>query len=203
MGKLAENLRQLFPAVYSTHYKRYVRPSIWALDSKFLGDFDRWPGRVVSLKAPALPRKFGAVHVWQQPGDDNLLEYDKWLSRIRLDRRPGVLLIDELSALGRGNGQSFVPNLALLLKQARAIPLSVVVCSQEAAYIPRQTHSQISHLVRFGLENPHDQRRAAQLLGMPEPIEPRKKFGFFYCNLRYKPDGRKVPIEYDGWQEFF
>lgn len=174
---------------------------IYILDSKGDGDYDDIANEIVVLQeAPAALRE-PRIQVWKPPLDD-LEQYDLWLQNILKARQPGVVLIDELANLGRGNAQSYVVNYQLLLKQGRSLKISTISMTQELAYIPRQTAGQTTHLLRFHLQNPHDIRNAAALLGLPDDarrLEPPYPYGFFY-----KRTDRPSPVvSFENWQTFF
>lgn len=171
------------------------------LDTKGQGEFDELATTLhVSQTAPQFP-VHGGVLVWKPPLD-NLDEYNVFLERILRAHVPCFLLIDELSNLGRGNPDSYVPNYALLLKQGRGLKICILSMVQEVAAIPRQTTGQTSHLFRFHLLNDYDRIKTARLLGLSNVqkyLEPPYPFGFFYRRV----DKPSPLYSYDNWQEFF
>lgn len=185
---LAQELRRLYPTV-----------GLYVLDSKGDPLFARWPG-FDSGEAPPPPlREPGGVQIWSPPWDD-LAGYDAWLGGILKARRPAIVFVDELSSLGANRGAAFVTNFARVLKQGRALGISAIVLSQEAAYIPRQVANQATHAVVFRLQDEVDQRRAAKLLGLPAPRDPAREFAFHYRRLAPRPG---ITTEYPSYRAFF
>ena len=178
----------------------YPHAALYVLDSKGSGDFAGWPGRTESETAPR-PLLSGGVQIWTPP-DDNTGEYDRWLQGILKARAPAILLIDELSSLAENeSGTAYPMALKRLLKQGRSLGICLVILTQEAAYIPRQIKTQVSHFVYFGLqEDDHGEQQAARLLGHADPIPPRRLHGFWYRRLLPR---RGPATEYDGASDFF
>lgn len=174
---------------------------IYILDSKGEDVYDEIANEIIVLQEAPAALKEPRIQVWKPPLDV-LDMYDLWLQNILKARQPGVVLVDELANLGRGNAQSFVTNYQLLLKQGRALKISTISMTQELAYIPRQTGGQTNHMLRFHLQNPHDIRNAAALLGLPDDarrLEPPYPYGFFY-----KRTDRPSPVvSFENWQTFF
>ena len=185
--RLVRQLRALYPAA-----------GVYVADSKGGDDFTRWPGLVTEQDPPG-PVGPGGIQVWQPPADD-VDAYDEWLHSILKARRPALVFIDELSSIGGKTGNSFPLGFAKLLKQGRSLGVAAVVCSQEAAYIPRQVHGQATHLVCFRLEDDIDKQRAAKWLRLEGGWrDPAGRYGFHY--RRNDPPG--TPHEYERHQEFF
>jgi hypothetical protein len=86
-----------------------------------------------------------------------------------------------------------------LNKQGRGCDISMMSLTQEAAYIPRTTLGQVTHLLRFSLQNEYDKKTADKLLGRNEMKEPDDKFGFFYKRL----DERGLVSYFSDFREFF
>jgi hypothetical protein len=189
--ELLQRLQSAYPAV-----RTYI------LDSKLAGDFDRFTGEFVGGQIPPRPlAKPGTTQIWQPPVDD-VEQYGVWLENILKARQPAIVLIDELSSLGGRTGLSYPTGYFKLLKQGRGLDISAITLTQEAAYIPRQTLGQTTHLVRFRLQNEEDRRKADKVLGRSRSEygkEPVGKFGFFYRRLDRPAD----VLEYRNWQEFF
>lgn len=175
----------------------YPQASTYILDSKGQGDFDGWPGFTYSEHAPK-PAKPGVTQVWQ-PETDDLDEYGAWLSGILKARRPAIVMIDELSSIAP-NPRFCPPDYQRILKQGRGLNISVISCTQEACYIPRQVIGQTTHVVRFRLQDEIDARKIDKLLGRVGQGEPTAKHGFFYSRVTAQP--RRVH-SYDDYREFF
>lgn len=180
----------------------YPQARIYVLDSKQAGDFSGMAGIIRSREAPDALRTAGAVQVWQPEMDDQA-EYDQWLKRIYRSREPAIVIIDELSSLGGISGRRFPEGYPLLLKQGRGLRISVVSCTQEAAYIPRQTLGQITHLVRFRLLNAYDARAVDEKLNRDRKLwgtNPPSRYGFLYRRLDDEP---RAPYIYRDFRDFF
>src|SRR2546429_336223 len=129
-------------------------------------------------------------------------EYDQWLTKILRAEQPAIVLIDELSSLGGMTGRSFPRGYFLLSKQGGKHGISLISCTQEAAYIPRVTLGQTTHLVRFRLINRHDAKKVDELLRRPEKDwgnDPWHKYGFFHRRTDQDGPGHY----YQNHQEFF
>jgi Cdc6-like AAA superfamily ATPase len=177
----------------------YPAARLYVLDSKQMNDFSALPGYFIRDQvAPDPIRQPGAVQIWQPPLDD-VAQYSDWFTKILKARQPAVVLIDELSSLGGQSGRQFPLGYMLLAKQGRGLDISMVSLTQEAAYIPRVTLGQTSHLLRFRLLNEHDQRVADKVLGRQEKGEPPHQHGFYYRRLDRAGD----VFLYRGHQEFF
>lgn len=177
----------------------YPEAALFVLDSKGDPLFARWPGVDTRQEPPPIPREPGGIQVWSPPWDD-AAGYDAWFGEILKARRPAVVFVDELSSIGGARGADFPVNFARLLKQGRALGISAIVLSQEAAYIPRQVMNQATHAAVFRLQDDVDLRRAAKLLGFDDPRNPEREHGFHYRRLAPAPG---VTLEYPGFREFF
>lgn len=188
--------KQLIPRMFE-----WYQCPIYILDSKGEGIYDDIANEINVLQDAPAALKEPRIFVWKPPLDV-LDEYDLWLQNILKARQPGVVLIDELANLGRGNAQSYVTNYQLLLKQGRSLKLSTISMTQDLAYIPRQTMGQTTHFLRFLLQNPQDIRNAAALLGLPDDsrrLQPPYPYGFFYKRV----DRPSPVVSFENWQTFF
>ena len=187
--ELLSRLSQFYPSV-----------PMYILDSKARGDFKEWypvANLWVSEEVPKpIPR---GLQIWQ-PGIDDQFAYDAWFEQIlRLDG-PAMLLIDEISSIGRGKGNDAPPGFQRLLKQGRAGFKMVVNCSQEMAGTPRQIKTQTTHIARFRLAGDFDPASANRLMGRENRAsEPRSKYGFLYA----RADNLGKIAEYGSYKDFF
>jgi hypothetical protein len=182
----------------------YSAVRTYILDSSNDKDFRSFPGiHIETEEAPDVLRTPGGVQIWRPSGIDDIAEYDKWLFRILKAEEPAIVLIDELSSLVKGNTSiNFPRGYSLLSKQGGKNGVSLISCTQEAAYIPRQTLGQTTHIVRFRLLDEHDAKKVDKLLRRPESergSDPRDKHGFFH--RRTDTDGG--PHYYKNHREFF
>lgn len=181
----------------------YPAMRTYILDSSNDKDFRTFPGvHVETEEAPDPIRTPGGIQIWRPPLDD-IGQYDTWLFRILKHEQPAVVLIDELSSLVSGGARLVFPRgYALLSKQGGKHGVSLISCTQEAAYIPRQTLGQTTHIVRFRLLDSHDGKKVDKLLRRPEHewgADPNDKYGFFHRRTDQDGPGHY----YRNHQEFF
>lgn len=198
-----------------TTYIRAWLPSMWnfypglrtyILDSKGYGEFDDLtvlPNShlVIDQEAP-LPLSEPGVLVWKPPLND-FAQYDRWCEMLLRDQKPCVIVFDEIGSLSKNARKAdFPPNFVLLLKQGRIMEESVVVMTQEMAYMDRNIFGQMTHFLRFWLTNRYDIRESNKLMGFPERDmyrNPSHEHGFFYRKM----DKPATPTyEYANYQEF-
>jgi hypothetical protein len=174
-NELLDRLKRAYPAA-----------NIYVLDTKQSGrDFEHLPGRIRTREAPDALATPGAIQVWQ-PDQDDVSEYDKWFTRIYEARKPAIVLVDELSNIGGSTGRSYPRGYNLLMKQGRALAISVISLTQEAAYIPRSTFGQTTHIVRFSLRNAYDGKEADRAMGREQKElgqNPPDRYGFYYATM--------------------
>jgi len=188
--ELLSRLRQAYPAA-----RTYI------LDTKQAGDFDSIDGyRITDQGAPDSLRTPGAVQIWQPP-DDDLDEYDLWFKRILLARRPAIVKVDELSSIinKRGEAPEYYKKLN---KLGRAFGILLMSLSQEAAYIPRQTLGQTTHVVRFRLLDGYDVRKVDKLVGRSKEeqgLDLPHAYGFIHRRIDRAEPGHY----YTDHKEFF
>lgn len=189
-------VKQLIPRMFA-----WYNIPIIILDTKGQGEFDEIADELIITDKPPKPITTPAVQVWKPPLDD-IDAYDQFCTQILKNRKPALVIIDELSNLGKGNADSYPNGYRLLLKQGRGLKICTVSMVQEVAYIPRQTVGQTSHLLRFLLLNDYDKLKMARMMGLPDSLKygnPPDQHGFFYRRM-----DRPSPVYYFyGWQEFF
>lgn len=181
----------------STLARMFPQAGVNVLDSKGDSSFTHDPEMLLqdTPPAPALP---GERIVWRPPTDD-LAAYDSWCESLLHSEWPAVVLIDELANLGRtSGGASFVRGYHLLLKQGRDGKKCVISCTQEAAFIPRNTTGQTTHVIRMHLNQPSDEQRLDRLIhGEPTRRPPEHQYGFWYKRVV----GTDAPIQFRDWRE--
>jgi len=188
--ELLSRLRSAYPAA-----------RIYVLDTKQAGDFDSLDGyRIDSQEAPDALRTPGALQIWQPP-DDDLDEYDRWFKRILYARKPAIVKIDELSSIidKRGEAPEYYKKLN---KLGRALGILLISLSQEAAYIPRQTLGQVTHVVRFRLLDGYDVRKIDKLVGRAKEdhgLDLPDSYGFIHRRIDRAEPGHY----YSDHKEFF
>jgi hypothetical protein len=171
----------------------------YVLDSKFDGDFDDWPGRVVSEdgKSPSRPGNNERYQVWQ-PVELIPEEIEKWLYQVRKDA-PAILMIDELEHLVYARNL-YSKEYNLIKKTGRSLPIGTITLSQELSRIPPNAYKQARHRLGFYLEkaNNYDRMVRNQLL-KSEVDDPIHEYGVYYQHER----GRGEPQYYQSIQHFF
>lgn len=176
--------------------------SLYALDSKCAGDFDKWPGLVKGDDVPPILRsERGGIQVWQPKHNRILDAYSAWMESILEghDRsRPALVLIDELSSVAPSRDR-YADGLELLLKQGRGKAVSVIALTQNAVGIPPDVLGQATHLMRFRLQRDQDARRVDDLLWRDGKIrEPEAAHGFHYRRLDMPGD---APLQFSDVRE--
>ena len=175
-------------------------PPLYILDSKMQGDFDQFPGILLSEGAPDPKKLTNGVQVWQ-PVLDDWGEYDQWFGDLLRSPGPAVILIDEVSSITKGSSGDTPDNYKRLLKQGRGGGKCVINCTQEIAQTPRQIRNQTTHVVRFRLLDAYDKRNGNALVGLSkDATEPKAKYGFYYGRTD-KPG--LAPTEYRSYTDFF
>ena len=156
--------------------KPFAECHFYFLDEKDEGDFKDFPGHVTSSSPPAPLQEPHNCQVWH-PEDYTPADIEAWLEQVYKDK-PAVLVIDELTDCIYGP-RKYSQALKKLLKKGRGKGITVIVLTQEAAEIPRQTIGQTSHWIRFAIGNPYDSnlldKKIRNSIG-----EPDAKYGFFY-----------------------
>ena len=176
---------QLFPAM-----RHYV------LDSKHDGDFDDWPGRVVSNYAPGLPAPNERYQVWA-PIRIIPDEVEAWLEMI-LGDPPALLSIDELVHLVyKRNMYSDMYNI--IQKTGRSLPIATITLTQELSRIPPNAYKQSTHVLGFYIREAAEyDRRILNLLLGAKVDNPHHPFGLYYQHER----GRGEPEYHASIQKF-
>lgn len=177
--------------------RMFPQAGVNILDSKHDSSFTHDPDLLEqdTPPAPALP---GQRIVWRPP-TDVLAAYDAWCGDLLHSSWPAIVNIDELANLGgTSGGASFVRNYHLLLKQGRDGEKCLLSCTQEAAYIPRNTLGQTTHIIRMHLNSDADEARLDRSIHHDnERHAPEHEFGFWYKRVI----GVSKPILFRNWQE--
>lgn len=177
--------------------RMFPQAGVDILDSKADSSFTHDPDLLVQAPPPAVALP-GQRIVWRPPMNDRDA-YDAWCESLLRSEWPHIVLIDELASLGgTSGGASFPLNYHLLLKQGRDGEKCVVTCTQEAAYIPRNTIGQTTHVIRMHLVLDADQKRLDQMIhGDNERHAPEHSFGFWYKRMM----GVSEPIQFRDWRD--
>lgn len=171
----------------------YQYSHVYILDIKHR-DFNDYPGRVETDKAPPLLTAKEQIQVWS-PIHRIPDEIERWLSNI-LGDAPAIVHINEGVALQyTRNWKS--ETFEAMQKLGRDLPISTVIETQDLIQMPHSMLSQADHAVRFTIRHPYEKSLLKSVLGEVE--EPKDRYGFWYCNVE---DGA-MPIYFPSMQEFF
>lgn len=160
------------------------------------GDFDDWPGRVVSDLCPASPGRNQRYQVWQCV---NIIpeEIEKWLWGIRRDA-PALVEIDELHALVYKPGL-YSQELNTILKTGRSGPVGTIALTQELSKIPANAYKQASHRLGFYIDQAaRYDRQIWQALLKSKVSDPVDEYGLYYQHEK----GRGEPEYFKTIQQF-
>lgn len=188
---------------------------IYIIDSKQTGDFDAYTragvGQLAYGDEPPKPLrtfKNGLFTVWQ-PEDDDILLYDTFFHMIYKERRPCVILIDELSSICNSNATRYPAYYDKLLRQGRSMHICMISNTQSPSYIPANLIRQTTHLLRFTLNDEYDTKKLDAQFGKQYGKakdgtiwNPPDRFGFIYRNLS-RPRTVNPTIYYRDMQQMF
>lgn len=171
----------------------------WVLDSKMDGDFDDWPGRVVSDICPPPPRADDRYQVWQMI---NVIpdEIEKWLDRIikYADYGPSVVEIDELHTLVYSRNE-YSPKYNQIQKTGRGLQIGSISLTQELSKTPPNAYKQATHRLGFYIDQASRyDRQIWQALLKAKVGDPPDPYGVYYQHEK----GRGDPRYYKTIQEF-
>lgn len=166
----------------------------YILDSKLDGDFDSFPGRVMSDLCPPKPKSNDRYQVWQVV---KIIpeEVEKWIWQVRHDA-PAVLEIDELFTLTYQRNQHS-DEYNILCKVGRSLPVGIITLTQELSKIPANAYKQANHRLGFYLEGRYDRLIRNDMLKY-KIDQPEDEYGFYYQHI----NGRGMPAYYKTIQEF-
>src|SRR6185312_15132412 len=175
--------------------KLYPTARIYILDYKNWGDFDDYPGRVLTVEAPPKPQGNQRYQVWVPVGKRRD-EIEKWLSGI-LNDAPAILFIDELVGLSYSQS-NFSEEYTKISQLGRAAPVGIISLTQKLSKVPEGTIGQATHIVRFRLRKKYDQIVSRDLLN-EDVGEPPDEFGFYY----QKATSNGPPKYFSSYELFF
>jgi len=168
----------------------------YIFDSKFDGDFDKWPGRVQGDTAPRKPGTNDRYQVWQ-PVKLMPEEIEKWLWQVRKDA-PALLEIDELVHLVYKPGV-YSDEYNIILKTGRSLPVGVITLTQELGRIPANAYKQSNHRLGFYVDKAARYDSQIRNALLKHPVEdPGDPFGFYYQHI----NGRSEPLYFPTVQKF-
>lgn len=173
----------------------YPQARHYVLDTKIDGgDFDKWPGQIMSDTCPGKPKSNDRYQVWRVvkviPE-----EVEKWLWMIRHDP-PAILEIDELySLVYKRNVYSDEYNI--LQKVGRGLPVGSITLTQELSKIPPNAFKQATHRLGFYIDGRYDQLIRNDMLKF-KVEQPHDKYGLYYQHI----NGRGEPDYFKDIQTF-
>lgn len=167
----------------------------YVLDTKIEGgDFDSWPGQVMSDTCPPMPGGNQRYQVWRVV---KIIpeEIEKWLWMVRHDP-PAILEIDELySLVYKRNVYSDEYNI--LQKVGRGLPVGSITLTQELSKTPPNAYKQSTHRLGFYIDGRYDKQVRNEML--KDDVEnPPDEYGFYYQRIT----GRGQPAYYKDIQSF-
>lgn len=170
----------------------------YILESRAANDFEEWYSNLyVTDDPPPLIEK--GAQVWR-PGADRQSAYNEWFDRLLHAPGPAVILIDEISSIGKGKSNDAPESFQRILKQGRALGKCMINCSQEFAGSPKQIKTQTTHVCRWRMEGDQDQWSANRLIRRAHNApEPKHKYGFFYTRI----DEPHTAEYYPTYKNFF
>lgn len=146
--------------------------------------------------APGRPPANQRVQVWQ-PVIVDPEQVERWLWQVLHDP-PAILFVDELVHLCYGR-KSFSENYSRIQKLGRMLPIGCITCTQELVDIPRNALGQATHIARFRLNLPYEQRLMKSIMHAKEEMpEPADHHGFYYGSVT----SREEPQYYPDAQHF-
>jgi hypothetical protein len=189
------------------YWHQYPAVRTYILDTKGGDDFRGFRGILETDDVPAPIMAPGGQQVWRPAGLDvasrtDRGKFDEWFGNILQQRKPALVLVNEIASIGGSTGRSYPANFSRLLKLGRSLEICMVVETQEAAGIPRQVLGQMTHLVRFNLRNDYDRRITGAFLFEKREDwsnNPPKPYGFYYRRV----DIEAPTFEYRTYKDFF
>jgi energy-coupling factor transporter ATP-binding protein EcfA2 len=178
------------------------------IDSKQEGDFDGFlqPGIGMVHEGNNIPDVHAIddhyIHIWQ-PVYDDFEMYEAFFEKMYYEKKPAMIVIDELSNICKGTSGLQIPRYYdVLQKQGRARGggIGLITCTQAPTYVPANLFRQATHIFRFRLPDPYDTKKLDGMTG--KTGEPGDEFGFFYKDTR-KPIKTLPTKYYKDMQEFF
>lgn len=166
----------------------------FVLDSKMDGDFDDWPGRIISDTCPSLPDPNQKYQVWQVV---NILpdEIEKWFVQILHDAKSGPALveIDELHTLVY-KPNVYSPKFNQILKTGRGLGIGTIALTQELSKIPANAYKQATHRLGFYIDRAaiYD-RQIWQALLKSKVADPPDEYGLYYQQEKWRGEPQYFP----------
>lgn len=166
----------------------------YILDSKLDGDFDSFPGRILSDLCPARPGSNERYQTWQVvkiiPD-----EIERWLWMIRHDA-PAIVEVDELYTLCFGRNV-YSDEYNILQKVGRSLPVGSLTLTQELSKIPQNAYKQANHRLGFYIEGRYDRQIRNDMLKY-KVEDPADIYGLYYQHI----NSRGEPAYYPTIQTF-
>lgn len=162
----------------------------YVIDSNANGDFTGWSGGYFGLDCPIIyPSERGRQVVWQPPYDSSEA-YEEFFAKLYDARIPSVLMIDELSSLGKGSHDFYSRLLKRGRRRSNFPGITVISLSQEFAQkanVPRTTFSQLNHFFKFYVQHPYDIQESNKMMHLPMRVQPEHVHGFWHIRLDRVP----------------
>lgn len=171
--------------------------NVYILDTKRDDDdFPGWTGKIKSISAPLpLTPNSGKMQIWQPQGTmaQTRVEVDKWCDSILAKRAKSIVVINDLKDISP-KPDAVPDGVPRLLRDGRSFGISVIANTQEAAYVPRQIHNQITYAIRMLMNDSYDVLKVHVLQGGKRPVGTHAedipqppKWGMFISRLDVAP----------------
>jgi hypothetical protein len=183
-------------------HRMYPHVPIYIIDSTDDPDMEKLiPNHILieGNKAPDLLYSSQRPLIWKPRNSKVPKEYAKFFLKMNDERRPQILVVDEVASI-TGEAEN---ELEPLLKQMRKHNGTVIIESQQVAKVEPTVFRQMTHFVQGRINaEVYDMARARAYLGMTkeEHHPPRSEFGFFY---RRTSGGDFPAREFRDYREFF
>jgi DNA helicase HerA-like ATPase len=181
---------------------------IYLFDTKMDGALSEFYRKGVGVryfgneKLPPLLNKDNSPFVVISPEFDDKGFYDAVFEQIYRNRRPALVVIDELSSVT--NNQYPPKYFDILFKQGRSLGISMLVGNQAARYLPTTVVDQLMHVIVMNLNNKRDWNKMEDLIGEHAKTKPAHQHGFYYRNLKYPMNNNKGKVNYfSDLRDFF
>lgn len=192
------------------YLETYSGLRVHILDPKDVGDYNslaRLGVPVYHMREGWAPEPLAApgILIWH-PTNASPDAYNRWFKLLNDDPHPHLVVLDELKRLQRktGDNLSFPAELGVLMREGAGKYHGAITLIQEVSGTAREIMSQATHVVRFRLENPYDERMAdrrfarARRARRIRGAEPQNWHGFWHARIDNLDNAR----EYSSWQNF-
>lgn len=180
---------------------------MYVLDNKPSRSFNTWwhlKGVTRWSKDSDPPLLKRGILIWRPKDPDIVEAYNAFFKKILLAGKPCIIYIDEL-ALTNGERErgGYPAYLGKLLKEGREKDITIIIGSQEAAYVPRQLLGQTNYVITGHLNQLADKAKMAEIYGFGKTSDAwkiRHEHGLWVLD-QSKPIDVSPPSYYENIQE--